>query len=489
MAKYVEDQNKLMSRRVRVLIESVEVTTRDDNDYGMDWNLIYKAANSAVSVASPASLVASQVGTTGWGRTSGKLSGSDAVVQALSEIGTVVNRRSFPFTTTSGRPVTQAIRTTFNYVDQVQATAISSSIISTNAQAPTVTQKEETVGTFVTLVPTAKADGTIFLSVSFDVTSAQPLKAFTVGSGDSAVTVQQKTIDGQGVIQEVPVRSGQTVVIGGIESNSNAVTNRRLGANLPMALGGSDQAAPLRAGWCCSLPRSRRRASEASEHGARRRLACLIRSLSEPGTLPVAIFKKKAKSNQDSGRLPLVVAIHEAEPKALAFGVSWRTVASRSSTRSDAVKIARGGGATHLVHSVQQFGYGNVPAETAPAGTRIFAAARVAARQHGGDAIYALKIFPDGNEYWFAVVRGGQPSSIDRVILSDNDMDLIEAARKEIESGLEDDITYAVFTNLEDHDLSDKLAGSPCPTCSWQRLARRTCCSRCPRRAAGSRSP
>ncbi|KWT65015.1 MULTISPECIES: hypothetical protein [unclassified Variovorax] len=241
VAKYVEDQNKLMSRRVRVLIESIEVTTKDDNDYGLDWNLIYKAANSAVSVASPASLVATQVGTTGWARTTGKLSGSDAVVQALNEVGTVVNRRSFPFTTTSGRPVTQAIRTTFNYVDQVQATAVSSSIISTAAQAPTVTQKEETVGTFVTLVPTAKADGTIFLSVSFDVTSAQPLKAFTVGSGDSAVTVQQKTIDGQGVIQEVPVRSGQTVVIGGIESNSNSVTNRRLGANFPLGLGGSDQ--------------------------------------------------------------------------------------------------------------------------------------------------------------------------------------------------------------------------------------------------------
>jgi type IVB pilus formation R64 PilN family outer membrane protein len=241
IGKYVEDQNKLMSRRVRVLIESIEVTSKDDNDYGMDWNLIYKAANSAVSVASPASLVDSQVGNVGWSRTTGKGAGSTAVIEALNEVATVVSYRSFPFTTTSGRPVTQAIRTTFNYVDQVQATAISSSIISTNAQAPTVTQKEETVGTFVTLVPTAKADGTIFLSVSFDVTNAQPLKAFTVGSGASAVTVQQKTIDGTGVIQEVPVRSGQTVVIGGIETSSNSVTNRRFGPNLPMALGGSDQ--------------------------------------------------------------------------------------------------------------------------------------------------------------------------------------------------------------------------------------------------------
>ena len=170
----------------------------------------------------------------------------------------------------------------------------------------------------------------------------------------------------------------------------------------------------------------------------------------------MALFKKKSKSNQDSGRSPLVVAVDENEPKAIAFGVSWRAVASRSSTRADAIKIARGGGATHLVSSLQQFGYGLVPADAAPAGTKVFAAARVAARQHGGDAIYALKLFPDTNEYWFAVVRGGQPSSIDRIILADNDMELIEAARQEIANGVEDSISYAVFTNLEDHDLSDK---------------------------------
>lgn len=173
----------------------------------------------------------------------------------------------------------------------------------------------------------------------------------------------------------------------------------------------------------------------------------------------MAFFKKKTKSNQDSGRLPLVVAVDEHEQKAMAFGVSWRAVASRSSTRADAIKIARSGGATHLISSLQQFGYGLVPADAAPVGTRVFAAARVAARQHGGDAIYALKLFPEGNEYWFAVIRGGQPSSIDRVIMSDNDMELIDAARKEIESGLEDDISYAVFTNLEDHELSDKARG------------------------------
>ena len=92
-----------------------------------------------------------------------------------------------------------------------------------------------------------------------------------------------------------------------------------------------------------------------------------------------------------------------------------------------------------------------------PASTRVYAAARVAARQHGGDAIYALKIFE--GEYWFAVVRGGQPSSIDRVVMADNDVALIEAAREEIENGVEDKITYTIYTNLEDHGLGEKARG------------------------------
>ena len=170
----------------------------------------------------------------------------------------------------------------------------------------------------------------------------------------------------------------------------------------------------------------------------------------------MAFFNKKLKSNRDSGRPPLVVAMDEHEPKGIAFGVSWRAVASRSSGRADAVKHARAGGATHLISTLQQFGYGLVPSDV-PASTRVYAAARVAARQHGGDAIYALKIFE--GEYWFAVIRGGQPSSIDRVIMSDNDMDLITAAREEIENGVEDKVTYTIYTNLEGHDLGEKARG------------------------------
>lgn len=243
IAKFVEEQNRIMSRRVRVVLEVIEVVDKDSSEVGVDWNIIYGSASRALDNLSPASLTGAQVGSISVGPTTGPFAGSSLVLKALNEVGVVVNRRFFPFLTTSGRPVTQAIRTTFNYVDQVQATAApQGSSVVTAQQAPTVTQKEETVGTFVTVVPTAKSDNSIFLSISFDLTSAQPLVPFTVGSQGASVTVQQKTIDGTGFIQELPIRSGQTVLVGGLESQTAQDSTRRLGSDVPIIFGGSNAA-------------------------------------------------------------------------------------------------------------------------------------------------------------------------------------------------------------------------------------------------------
>jgi type IVB pilus formation R64 PilN family outer membrane protein len=237
--EFVRKQNKSMSRRVRMVVEAIEVVAKDSAEFGFDWNLAYNTTTQALSIGSPPSLAGQQSGVLNLQQTVGPFSGSSLVIQALNEIGTVVNRRIFPFVTTSGRPITQALRTTFNYVDQVQTTSVASSTNSI-VQAPTVTQKDETVGTFLTLVPTVKADGTVFVSIAYDVTTADPLRPYTVGTGASQVTVQQKTINGAGTIQEVPIRSGRTEIIGGIELTSSQATSRRLGDGIPIIAGGSN---------------------------------------------------------------------------------------------------------------------------------------------------------------------------------------------------------------------------------------------------------
>jgi len=161
----------------------------------------------------------------------------------------------------------------------------------------------------------------------------------------------------------------------------------------------------------------------------------------------VALFKKKSKSDQGGARAPMSVVADELAQNAIAFGVTWRAIASRNASKADAAKAARAAGATHLITSLTQFGFGTLSPE-APRAATLYAASRVAARQHGGDAIYALKLFE--GEYWFAVVRGGQPSATDRIIAADNGVELIEEVQREIQSGVDDGMAYTVYTNLED---------------------------------------
>lgn len=239
VAAYVKEKNKSMSRRIRMVLEAIQVARKDADDFGLDWNLVYNTTSKVLGTTPLASLGGANDATFSATQASGLFAGSSLVVRALNEIGSVVGRTTFPLVSTSGRPVTQALRKTFNYVDHVQMSSVASGS-TTIIPSPSVVQKDETVGTLLTLIPTAKSDGTIILSVHFDVTTAQPLVPYTVGTGASAVTVQQKTIDGSGFIQEVPIRTGRTEIIGGIEQITNSNTARRLGENLPILAGGSN---------------------------------------------------------------------------------------------------------------------------------------------------------------------------------------------------------------------------------------------------------
>lgn len=242
IGKYIDAQNTAMGRRIRVLVEAIEVISKDKAEYGFDWNMVFQSVSGAAlpgaTITPIGTLTSAVAGNVSVRNTAGRYNGSSVAVRALNEVGTIVNRKSFPFVTTSGRPITQALRNTFTYVDS--ASVSQGSTLTTVQQAPTVTQKEETVGTFLTVTPIAKDSGQIFLNFSYDVTSADPLTSYTVGSSSNSVTVQQKSINGTGIVQEVPMRSGQTVIVGGYDSVVGNLTQRRIAPGAPMLAGGSD---------------------------------------------------------------------------------------------------------------------------------------------------------------------------------------------------------------------------------------------------------
>ena len=149
--------------------------------------------------------------------------------------------------TLNRRPVTHAVRTTFTYIDQVK-TALEPGGKSPGASlaSSSVSQKEETVGTFLTLVPDAQDDGQVLLSIAYDNTVAQPLKTITFGDQGQRVQIQQITIDGNGTVQQVALKPGQPMLISGFERKQDEVGKTRLAPDMPLVLGGANQSGQSR---------------------------------------------------------------------------------------------------------------------------------------------------------------------------------------------------------------------------------------------------
>ncbi len=248
---YIEGQNKALTRRIRLMFEAIEVTSRDNNELGLNWDIVFNRlarmpggnlVNSLTNVLSPTSLASAQAGQASFAVSGNSMfSGSQLLLKALSDVGSVVNHTRVPMMTLNRRPVQYAVRTNFDYVSSIQVNTVASSAGTTTA--PAITQKEETVGTVLTVTPSAFGDGQIIMNLAYDNTTLRSLEPYSAGgkSGDASSTVQQRTIDGSGTVQSVSIRSGQTLVISGIEKVTNQFDQRRLDKDVPLLFGGSDR--------------------------------------------------------------------------------------------------------------------------------------------------------------------------------------------------------------------------------------------------------
>lgn len=236
----VERENRVLTRRVRLVFDEVTISTTRDNEAGIDWNLVYTAATGA-TLTSPSTALGQAAGALGVNATSGHWAGSTAIIRALAEVGQIVRKTSVPLQTLNRRPVTHALRHMFTYIDNVQSTAAPSSDGRGSLPSVSVNQKSVTTGTILTLLPDAQDDGQILLSVAYDNTVAQPLKAISFGTGDNTIHIQQLNIDGTGAVQQIELRPGRPTLIAGFARDESQYTSRRLDKNVPMLLGGSDR--------------------------------------------------------------------------------------------------------------------------------------------------------------------------------------------------------------------------------------------------------
>ncbi len=238
IAKYLEKENRILTRRVRLVFEEITVALTEKDQASIDWNIVFSGASLMAGAAIPG-IPAAQAANIGLGITRGKFSGSEAVIKALGESVRLVRRSSVPMMTLNRRPVTHAVRTTFSYIDKIETTPISNSN-GLAVPAVSVNQKEETVGSLLTLVPDVQDDGRILLSLAYDNTVAQPLKTITFGDKSNPLQLQQLTVEGNGTVQQLALQPGQPLVVSGFDRQQSENTKKRLSTGLPAIFGGGD---------------------------------------------------------------------------------------------------------------------------------------------------------------------------------------------------------------------------------------------------------
>lgn len=254
VAEYIAGVNKQLTRRIKLLFEAIEVNDRDNSEFGVDWNVVWSRmgqlsnggiVQTLVNGRGPGSLASESAGQMSAVLTgNSQLSGSQLLVQALSDVGSISNHTQVPMVTLNRKPVQYAVRRTFDYVASVQVSTVASSAGTTTA--PAITQKEETVGLVLTVTPSAFQDGRILMNVAYDSTSLTSLNPYTAGSEANSAKVQQRVIDGGGSLQTISMRSGQSILISGIDKVQNQFDEQKLDRSLPVLLNGSNRAKKTR---------------------------------------------------------------------------------------------------------------------------------------------------------------------------------------------------------------------------------------------------
>jgi len=249
MESFLDIENKRLSRRVTLLIEEIYVSNKNDQEAAINWSVLLNkvkgaattsstGANWVNSLTSPAGATSANAGSIGFNvQGSGGYAGSSVVLQALNEMGLTVTQRSFPVTMTNGSTHVLGLPTIFDYVQSVSSN-VSASTVGTFS-APTVVQKEDKLGAFLTVTPEAQDDGQILISMNL-VDRSGTLNPYTVQVNGVGTTVQQRNFPEMNWTGRTVLRAGVTQLVGGLDEVVNSSNSRRLDENAPIVLGGGD---------------------------------------------------------------------------------------------------------------------------------------------------------------------------------------------------------------------------------------------------------
>lgn len=224
VARYVDEQNRIMNRQVALNVEVLSVGNTHNEDFRIDWDLVYKSLHTAGAslnnvtgdITGGASASVSILDTaTG---NAARFAGSSLLLKALSEQGdvSVVTSQSSTVTNLTPVPIQMADQTV--YVAQ-SATTTTTDVGATTTLTPGMI----TTGFNMTLLPLIQEAGGVQLQVNFNLSDPPTIRNFTSKDGNSYIEMPYTKL--RSLSQKANLRAGQSLILTGFDQN-NTTANK-----------------------------------------------------------------------------------------------------------------------------------------------------------------------------------------------------------------------------------------------------------------------
>jgi len=249
VAAYIANWNEKLSRQVAITVRIIQVTLNNENNYGLDLHAVFNNSHFnpiEFMTSIPEAGVSAAKGNLSMTLLKpGKWSGSKAIINALSTQGKTQMVTSSSVTTLNNKVAPVQISTSKNYLKEITVTTSGS-----NDDKSTDTDYEvDTLnyGFTMEILPRILDHGRLIVLFNLSITDFLGFERVGTSNesgeeteGDSEVTnLQLPTMQMRGFVQEIAMRSGQTLVLTGFEDLQEQTSTSGIGKAKMGLLGGT----------------------------------------------------------------------------------------------------------------------------------------------------------------------------------------------------------------------------------------------------------
>lgn len=244
--KIIDTENAMLTKQVAIRLDMYSITSSDDVQSGVDWNLVYQKFTQGVTdwslnLVSPSTVTTSLAGSLGLSivapATSSSavknMTGSDALLHILQGMTRVSKVQSVSAMTLNRQPVPIGVTNQLSYLAKTTPGTTGTGTTTLPGLEPGMV----TTGFLTNLLPTVLDNNSILLQFSIDLSEMAKMGIISTGSGATLQSIQTPEVNAVQFVQRVALRPGSTLVLTGFERNKNGYDQR--GLTKDVGLGGT----------------------------------------------------------------------------------------------------------------------------------------------------------------------------------------------------------------------------------------------------------